>query len=532
MPNARENPNRKRKRRSRRDALIEANGTERRPIAPDSDGRASESLLEREHPGRAWRPPMSMLPRPFRSASHDAHVHLALPLGALGMAGAAYVSDYFRFGFYRTGAEARGTFAVILPLAGALIGLVVSMRAVAMSRLRTYAAAIASTIVAGAVIGAVLHDALWGSSEAMESAGAGAVTGLVFLPFVALVMIAARISGRARPGSLVDLADRRAPWMVIAGVVAAGRLLVCASPPEGLRLDAANRLTSVSSAFALLASIAATLFVFFDVASYARARRAILTIASMAARDPSSSAPCDDTLDVGVGDEEHEELYGGPAYRTVWKPLRVVRGSCPNKAAHILKKALIACPSRARSSRGCSPASPSRRRPPRSPPRSATATDTDRECPRRASRAHVELLHAAPGMLRFHHVENLVLVAVRSLPDGPPRPTEPAPARPHRAALRVGGSLHPRRDSRGARVGRARWRGRSRDRSRGARSGTQDGGEPTSTVRLAPRCGREVVLGAIRDVPAVRVVGRVRTRVAGGGCCGECRGRVNPEPDA
>jgi hypothetical protein len=42
----------------------------------------------------------------------------------------------------------------------------------------------------------------------------------------------------------------------------------------------------------------------------------------MVPRDPSRALPCADVLDLGLGDEEHEELIGGPVYRIARCPSR------------------------------------------------------------------------------------------------------------------------------------------------------------------------------------------------------------------
>jgi hypothetical protein len=68
-------------------------------------------------------------------------------------------------------------------------------------------------------------------------------------------------------------------------------------------------------------------------------KRAAVAIETMAARDPSGALPCDDTEDMGLGEEEHEEVWGGAAYRTIERPLRVIRGA-PERAKSAMKRAV------------------------------------------------------------------------------------------------------------------------------------------------------------------------------------------------
>ena len=78
----------------------------------------------------------------------------------------------------------------------------------------------------------------------------------------------------------------------------------------------------------------------FDVRALQAARAAWRARLEMTPRHPDTAFPCDDVVDLGIGDEEHEELFGGPAYRTIAKPIRVVRGA-PLAAIKLLRNAVV-----------------------------------------------------------------------------------------------------------------------------------------------------------------------------------------------
>jgi hypothetical protein len=243
-----------------------------------------------------------------------------------------------------TGAEesARGVLTFTIPFAGAFIGLVLSSRPVARRKWATVLALILSTLCAGGVVGSAVGETLWRRSMSVGAFWTGVVTSVAFLPFVAVITWLARTAGRARPGSVVDEADRRAPWAVIASGVVVGRLVTAAAPYGSFKSIACNdQLHSVCSALALLACAALTIIAVFDAVGLRQAQRAWRALLDMTQRDPIGGLPCDNTEDMGLGDGEHEELFGGPAYRTAPRPLRVVRGS-PEEAIRALKRSVAA----------------------------------------------------------------------------------------------------------------------------------------------------------------------------------------------
>jgi hypothetical protein len=261
-------------------------------------------------------------------------LHLALPFGLLGLFGASLTADHFGLsGSYRDGV-ARGPLTLFLPLVGALLGLLLSARAVVKRKWATVLVVALGTEIAAAIIGGVTAQLIWPKQNPGFGIASGLATGLAFLPVVSLLVWLSRRVGRARAGSLVDETDRRAPWMVIAigvalfqGPVAYGARNIHHINPD------------VTAALGLLALGAICTMTLLDLMALRRANASVQDLANMRARDPDSAFPCEDVEDLGVGDEEHEALEGGAAYRGNPRPIRVVRGT-PELAVPLLRSAL------------------------------------------------------------------------------------------------------------------------------------------------------------------------------------------------
>ncbi|MBL8742488.1 MAG: hypothetical protein JNK04_15370 [Myxococcales bacterium] len=261
-------------------------------------------------------------------------LHLALPFGLLGLFGASLTADHFGLsGSYRDGL-ARGPLTLFLPLVGSLLGLLLSARAIAKRRWATVLVVILGTELAAATIGGVVSELIWPLQDPWYGVASGLATGLAFLPVVSLLVWLARRVGRARAGSLVDETDRRAPWMIIAIGVAAfqGPVAYGARTIHHINPD-------VTAALGLLAFGAIVTMALLDFLALRRANASVLGIGSMRARDPDSAFPCEDVEDLGVGDDEHEALEGGVAYRGNPRPIRVVRGT-PEVAVPMLRAAV------------------------------------------------------------------------------------------------------------------------------------------------------------------------------------------------
>lgn len=262
-------------------------------------------------------------------------LHLALPFGLLGLFGASLTADHFGLsGSYRDGV-ARGPLTLFLPLVSALLGLLLSARAVTKRRWATVLVVVLGTEIAAAVVGYLTANLIWPWHDPWAGAASGLVTGLAFLPVVALLVWLSRRVGRARAGSLVDETDRRAPWMVIAFGVAAFQGPVAYGARTIHRIN-----PDVTAALGLLSIGAILTMTVLDFLALRRASATVLDIGNMRARDPDSAFACENVEDLGVGDEEHEALEGGAAYRGNPRPIRVVRGA-PGLAVPLLRSALV-----------------------------------------------------------------------------------------------------------------------------------------------------------------------------------------------
>jgi hypothetical protein len=254
----------------------------------------------------------------------------------MGLAGAWYVADFYRLGVLGEAENERGVLSFAIPVAAASVGLILSIKSVERSRWLSLFAGLASLLAAGALIGAVVGS---NRTTYADAALLGAVTSLAFAPAVVLITWLARIAGRARPGSLLDGADRRAPWAATAVFIAAGRI---ANSRDLIptQFTSPFELRATSMAIGLLACVVLVVILAFDLVSLKRARAALFAESEMTPRDPFEGLPCDDVIDVGIGNEEHEEVFGGPAYRSVAKPLRVLKGS-PTLAIPPLRVAVL-----------------------------------------------------------------------------------------------------------------------------------------------------------------------------------------------
>nr|AYM52290.1 hypothetical protein [Sorangium cellulosum] len=214
------------------------------------------------------------------SMSPDAPVSLVVPFGAIGLVGGWLTAD----SFHLADEAPRYLLAGVTPVIAALLGSYLTRRIggvgagsapvtssagagwgdgaawmdgpgrwtrrgpIAASLLALWAIGVAG-VVNGMTIGLLL-----GPAGMIIGAAFGAVFSLPFVPALAAVLLAANRVGRARAGSIVAAADRRAVWastsMVIALAVLAARMLFGAPlAPELGRAVAAMGLATVGALF-------------------------------------------------------------------------------------------------------------------------------------------------------------------------------------------------------------------------------------------------------------------------------------------
>jgi hypothetical protein len=263
-------------------------------------------------------------------------LHLSLPFGLLGLVGAWLIADYFRFDIADSDGVARGTLTLLVPSAGALLGLVLSARSVVRHRWATWAIAVCGTLCLGAIIGQASSP--FGLSHLDGDAfAAGAGTSLAFLPVVVTMTSLARRVGRARAGSLLDEADRRAPWIVVATGVAIGHVLVSSGAAGTIYRTHSYE---VSVGLGQLSVAALAVMFGLDLWGAAAAVRALRGYRNLRRRGAGAETTCDDVVDLGIGDDENVELAAsGSAYRTNERPARIVRGSPAESLAALRRTA-------------------------------------------------------------------------------------------------------------------------------------------------------------------------------------------------
>ncbi len=148
----------------------------------------------------------------------------------------------------------------------------------------------------------------------------GVLATIVPLALAVPVLQIGGIAGRARPGSLVDRADRRRPWLVALGALLLLSLMRFDSPVNAVRV------TQLLASGALVAVLA------YDVRALLLLRPGVERAGRLRPRTPDSPPIDARTVvrDFGLGDEELEELEPPAAiYRERERVVRVVRGSRP-----------------------------------------------------------------------------------------------------------------------------------------------------------------------------------------------------------
>lgn len=260
-------------------------------------------------------------------------IQLALPFAFLGLVSAFYVADFWRFSPSGREGAARGVLAFALPLVCGGLGFALSARRIERSRGATASVLVLGTLVAGGLLGALTGAVFARPKGVGASVQMGILTAAALLPLAGAMTFLARRVGRARVGSIVDEADRRAPWIVVCACAAAGSVALRFNDHVvAYTASVLPASTSVSIGLAGLALVAAVVGLACDCVGWARVRVARRQIAAMSPRDPDIALPCSHVVDLGLGAEEHEELVGGPAYRSSAQPIAVVRGA-PDEAA-------------------------------------------------------------------------------------------------------------------------------------------------------------------------------------------------------
>jgi hypothetical protein len=247
---------------------------------------------------------------------------LTLPFAIVGLVGGWLAVDVF-------GVHGRNQVCWLLltftPLVSAALGRFLSPR-IRSGLFTTGMLVIASICIAGMINGLLI--ALVGLPPQGAILG-GPMIGLIcsfpFIPALCAVAFVARRVGRARVGSIVDRADRRAVFCATGAVSSLAFLFTSQIP-----LGSGTFIITPSLALAVCALLLLAIDVRALLGACAALKESVaVTLADAPATPaPEKRGPRATVVDFGLGDEEVEEVaHEGAAYREQKRTLRVFRGS-------------------------------------------------------------------------------------------------------------------------------------------------------------------------------------------------------------
>lgn len=257
---------------------------------------------------------------------------LVLPLAVVGFAAGWLLPGLRAIGFDRV-TSWRGEAAA--SLIAALVGAVISRKLAAVDApsafpiraWRLMGPVFAGGTLTGGVVGGLAargSDFRWWAEEVRVGAVYGGVSALLFVPICTLLVAAARRAERARSGSLVAGADRRAVWSIPVTTLAVSTLAAVPllHDQEAIPLPRLGAATAVAAGLVLLA------FLLADVRAFFRVRRA--GVDRLEAHEPAGARDAGEipSLDLGLGDELRAHVgRGADAYRSRARPTALVLGS-------------------------------------------------------------------------------------------------------------------------------------------------------------------------------------------------------------
>lgn len=230
--------------------------------------------------------------------------------------------------------------AVVLPatlggaLAGLLVGAVLRRELVLGGGFRGGAIVV---VVAGALTGA----AVGGVVPYSEGQGVwlGALCGLAFVPIALLVMAAAQRARRARLGSIVAAADRRAIWVTLGTTLVVASLV--ALPEWSARAQREYGGPWVTMAMAWLVTMAMGALAWLDWRAWRQVGALRQQAQGMSSVDRGVIREIDPSceVDLGLGETARASLRGGSAYRDRLVASAVVVGD-PDETQSAMRRAL------------------------------------------------------------------------------------------------------------------------------------------------------------------------------------------------
>jgi hypothetical protein len=284
----------------------------------------------------------------MRTSSSDVRTkaRLKLPFAIVGLAGGWLSVGLLANPLVRiiparnqTAAAVLGAFAGVL--LGALLERKVADRGAwgdrPLTLLQLAVLVIAGGAFTGGGVGLVEVGSMW---AVLTGALNGGLASIAFVPVCALVFAAALRADRARHGSIVASADRRAVHGILAGALSvttlAGALDATAS-----RYAKLGALPHAGAAMAIAAALVVAGVLLADVRAFARVAR--LAACDLEQRDPSEArdAATVPAIDLGLGDDVRARLGKvATAYRSRARPVAMLMGSVASARA-ALGRALL-----------------------------------------------------------------------------------------------------------------------------------------------------------------------------------------------
>jgi hypothetical protein len=191
-------------------------------------------------------------------------------------------------------------------------------------------------LVTGGAVGGIERDSMF---AIVSGAFNGLISSIAFVPVCMLVLAAARRADRARLGSIVAGADRRAVWAILAAALSVTTLAAIPDWPASRYRDAAPPHAALGmAAFAVLLIVAVFLADAVALARVARVARHDMEPRDGEDHGAAAGIPA---VDLGLGDQVMARLArGASAYRSRDRAVALLIGSVAEARA-ALRRALL-----------------------------------------------------------------------------------------------------------------------------------------------------------------------------------------------
>jgi hypothetical protein len=254
---------------------------------------------------------------------------LSPPFSLLGLVGGWLTADDFNLGDDNA---LRWLLVFITPLVAGSLGRFLSPR-LRSGPLTTGLLVSASTLVAGIINGVLVGFFVAPPVGLFLGLFFGAICAVPFIPALGAVAFAARRVGRARPGSIVDQADRRAVFRAALTVASLATVI----PLPGIEPSGCTAIV-----FPLAASAILLMLLGHDAGAFVRLGTLEARLAAIPEPAPFASPPCRGpgvvVVDFGLGLDEVEEISpAGAVYRERDRATCVFRGSADRARAVLLR---------------------------------------------------------------------------------------------------------------------------------------------------------------------------------------------------